>query len=93
MKIPVQHMPVICSHSQKLVNQGISPAYIQSVRRHAQPCSHSSPFETGFGFIPPCPTGTELIMFEMPVYDSEGLFIIGFELVPFCIPENRYPAG
>jgi hypothetical protein len=32
-------------------------------------------------------------MWEKPVYDANGLFVIGWELVPYCIPEDLEPAG
>ncbi len=38
-----------------------------------------------------CPEGTYLVMFKMPIYD--GLFVVGHELVPYCIDENTVPAG
>jgi hypothetical protein len=42
---------------------------------------------------PSCPEGTILIMWDMPVYDSDGLFVVGHVSVPFCIPEDLEPAG
>ncbi|MEL6139449.1 MAG: hypothetical protein AAFQ61_04090 [Cyanobacteria bacterium J06626_23] len=40
-----------------------------------------------------CPEGTILVMFDMPIYDDDGLFVIGFEPIPFCIDEDTEPAG
>ncbi|MGE0545043.1 MAG: hypothetical protein AB7R89_33215 [Dehalococcoidia bacterium] len=42
---------------------------------------------------PGCPAGTVLIMWEKPVYDADGLFVVDWELVPYCIPEDLEPAG
>ena len=40
-----------------------------------------------------CPEGTYKVMFKMPIYDDNGLFVIGHKLVPYCIDENTVPAG
>lgn len=40
-----------------------------------------------------CPEGTVLIMWDMPIYDDEGLFVIGYEPTPFCVDEDLEPAG
>ena len=40
-----------------------------------------------------CPEGTYKVMFKMPIYDDNGLFVIGHKLVPYCIDENTAPAG
>lgn len=40
-----------------------------------------------------CPEGTYLVMFKMPIYDAQGLFVIDHKLVPYCIDENTVPAG
>jgi hypothetical protein len=29
----------------------------------------------------------------MPVYDEDGLFVVCYKKVPFCIPENLEPEG
>ena len=42
---------------------------------------------------PGCPAGTVLIMWKKPIYDANGLFVIGWELVPYCVPEDLEPAG
>lgn len=42
---------------------------------------------------PGCPAGTVLIMWEKPIYDADGLFVIDWELVPYCMPEDLEPAG
>ena len=41
----------------------------------------------------PCPAGSVLTPFEMPVYDGNGLFVVDYETVWFCIPEDLEPAG
>ena len=40
-----------------------------------------------------CPEGTHLVWFKMPIYDKEGLFVIGHKLVPYCVDNNNVPAG
>ncbi|MGH8606421.1 MAG: hypothetical protein ACREX9_03070 [Gammaproteobacteria bacterium] len=41
-----------------------------------------------------CPLGTFLSPFDMPIYDDEeGLFVVGYETVWFCLPEDLEPAG
>jgi hypothetical protein len=40
-----------------------------------------------------CPEGTVLVMWDMPIYDDEGLFVIGYEPTPFCVDEDLEPAG
>lgn len=43
--------------------------------------------------IPPCEAGTELVLFDAPVLDEDGLFLICTKKVPFCIPEGLGPQG
>lgn len=43
--------------------------------------------------IPPCPGGTKLVIFDAPVYDENGLFVVCLEKVPFCIPKELEPEG
>jgi hypothetical protein len=40
-----------------------------------------------------CPKGTVSIVHEMPVYDEDGLFVVCYKKVPFCVPEDLEPAG
>jgi hypothetical protein len=40
-----------------------------------------------------CPEGEVLVMFDMPVYDANGLFIVGYVPVPFCVDEDLEPVG
>jgi len=41
-----------------------------------------------------CPDGTFLSPFEMPIYDdNDGLFVVGYETVWFCLPDDLEPAG
>ena len=40
-----------------------------------------------------CPEGTYLVIWDQPIYDDEGLFIIGYEPTPYCIDEDTEPAG
>jgi len=41
----------------------------------------------------PCPKGTSLSPFEMPIYDDDGLFVVGYQTVWFCIRDDLEPAG
>ena len=51
-------------------------------------CSDQRPI-----IIPACPPGLELVIFDSPVYDESGLFVICLEKVPFCLPEGLMPEG
>ena len=42
---------------------------------------------------PSCPKGTVLVIFDQPVYDDNGLFVIGTTPVPYCVPVGLEPAG
>lgn len=53
------------------------------------PVGGNGPVYNGNG----CPEGTILIMFDMPIYDDEGLFVVGHEPTPMCIDEDTQPAG
>jgi hypothetical protein len=48
---------------------------------------------TGPGGLVSCPAGYHLSPFEMPIYDDDGLFVIGYETVWLCIPDDLEPAG
>ena len=40
-----------------------------------------------------CPEGSYLSPFEMPIYDADGRFVVGYETVWYCIPDDLEPAG
>jgi len=40
-----------------------------------------------------CPEGTFHSPFEMPIYDNDGLFVVGYETVWFCLPDDLEPEG
>jgi len=40
-----------------------------------------------------CPEGSSLIMWDAPIYDEEGLFVVDSEPTPVCIPDNLEPEG
>jgi hypothetical protein len=40
-----------------------------------------------------CPAGTFLSPFQQPIYDEDGLFVVGFETVWYCLPDDLRPAG
>jgi hypothetical protein len=48
---------------------------------------------TGPGGFVSCPEGYHLSPFEMPIYDADGRFVVGYETVRFCIPDDLEPAG
>ena len=40
-----------------------------------------------------CPEGSSLIIWDAPVYDEEGLFVVDSEPTPVCIPDDLEPEG
>lgn len=40
-----------------------------------------------------CPGGTVATPFEQPIYDDEGLFVVGYETVWYCLPVDLEPEG
>ena len=40
-----------------------------------------------------CAKGTVSVLYDMPVYDEDGLFVVCYKKVPFCIPKNLEPEG
>lgn len=40
-----------------------------------------------------CPEGTFLSPFEKPIYDDDGLFVVGYETVWYCLRDDLEPAG
>ncbi len=40
-----------------------------------------------------CPEGSSLIMWDAPIYDEEGLFVVDTEPMPVCIPDDLEPEG
>jgi hypothetical protein len=60
----------------------------------AAPSSTPRPVRPAAGtLIAKCPEGTVLVVFDQPVYDASGLFVIGYKPVPYCVPEDLEPAG
>ena len=55
--------------------------------------SHVPQCQQGPLIIPPCPPGTNLVIFDSPVYDDDGLFVVCFKKVPYCIPSDLEPEG
>ena len=55
--------------------------------------AHLPQCEQGPLIIPPCPAGTDLVIYDQPVYDDDGIFIVCLEKVPYCIPEGLRPEG
>lgn len=46
-----------------------------------------------FGFVMRCPAGSSLVPFKKPIYDKKGLWVIGYETVWYCIPDDLEPEG
>lgn len=44
-------------------------------------------------FVNRCPLGTHLSPFDMPIYDQEGLFVVGYKTIWFCLPDDLEPEG
>lgn len=40
-----------------------------------------------------CPEGTVLTPWDQPIYDENGLFVIGSKKVFYCLPEDLQPQG
>lgn len=40
-----------------------------------------------------CPEGQKPSSWQKPIYDKNGLFVVGWETVATCIPEGLKPAG
>jgi len=40
-----------------------------------------------------CPGGTFASPFEQPIYDDEGLFVVDYETVWYCLPNDLEPEG
>ncbi len=40
-----------------------------------------------------CPEGQNPSSWQKPIYDQAGLFVVGWETVATCIPEDLEPAG
>lgn len=40
-----------------------------------------------------CPKGTHLAPFDMPIYDRNGVFVVGYKTVWMCLPDDLEPAG
>jgi hypothetical protein len=49
--------------------------------------------ETGDVYGVTCPSGSQLSPFAMPIYDDDGLFVVGYETVWFCLDDDLQPAG
>jgi hypothetical protein len=54
------------------------------------PAKHQAP---NLGLVAKCPAGTVRVMFDVPVYDEDGLFVVGYDRRPFCVPVDLEPAG
>jgi hypothetical protein len=57
------------------------------------PDTRRTPFAGISGFGARCPAGSVLTPFDMPIYDDNGLFVVGLETVWMCLPVDLEPAG
>jgi hypothetical protein len=56
--------------------------------------SHGSSGFGGSGVLRDrCPEGQTPSSWQKPIYDKNGLFVIGWETVATCIPKGLQPAG
>lgn len=86
VSLPSQAKPLERSTTER-------PAAIQIVQPDEDPGSRphtpTNPILHGNG----CPEGTQLIIWNQPIYDEEGLFVVDHEPTPYCIDEDFEPAG
>ncbi|MDG2989730.1 hypothetical protein L3556_02090 [Candidatus Synechococcus calcipolaris G9] len=45
------------------------------------------------GFRDRCPEGQQPSSWQKPIYDDDGIFVVGYETVATCVPEGLRPAG
>ncbi len=65
----------------------------EGAARFKQPQSKVSQGIDTLDLVAPCPSGTFISPFEMPIYDENGLFVIDYKTVWFCIPNDLEPEG
>jgi hypothetical protein len=70
-------------------SQGTAPDRITIRDRSELPqCPNQGPI-----VVTPCGADETLILFDQPVYDDEGLFVVCLEKVPYCVPTGVGPEG
>ncbi|MEO0536563.1 MAG: hypothetical protein AAF215_22125 [Cyanobacteria bacterium P01_A01_bin.123] len=96
----IQAMPGIAQSVPSIQrSERMQVVELESLGQSGQPSRESTvntPFlPAGGGVINGngCPEGTHLVMFDQPIYDEEGLFVVGYEPVPYCIDDDLEPAG
>lgn len=107
--IAILPMQATASYAQPVVDSLVSPTVAKQVERQTparrpnpqlEKAPTSPPARTPAGNDDGpvyngngCPEGTILVMFDMPIYDDDGLFVVGYEPTPICIDEDTVPAG
>ena len=81
-------IPLAASALPNVISQGKTNTFERQPIQRRQPTKQPTQI-----LGQPCPEGQILIMWDKPIYDEQGLFVIGHEKVPVCIPENTQPAG
>ncbi len=70
-----------------------SPGAERTTSQAMVPTGRQLPPVGGQKGLADCAEGHHLSPFEMPIYDDDGLFVIGHETVWVCIPDDLEPAG
>lgn len=81
-------IPLAASAMPNFIAQGLSNTFERQQPQRRRPIKRPNKV-----LGQPCPEGQILIMWDKPIYDEQGLFVVGHEKVPVCIPENTEPAG
>ena len=85
-------VPFAASASPNLVVQRHSTQFeLQQDQGPKQPVSR--PFGGSSVLVQPCPEGQKRVMWDKPIYDKQGKFVVGYEKVPICVPDDLEPAG
>jgi hypothetical protein len=66
------------------------PSDLQGLKQNAS--SSSGLGESGI-LRDRCPEGQKPSSWQKPIYDKNGLFVVGWETVATCIPKGLRPAG
>jgi hypothetical protein len=87
--VVAQQMPVPASQNSLQSPRRIPKGWVVLRQPSTAPqCGDQGPL-----IIPPCPDDLTLVIFDQPVYDNDGLFIVCLKKVPYCIDPNNIPAG
>jgi hypothetical protein len=67
-----------------------SPSHQQTFKKRSQ--GTSSPFSGPSTLVAPCGKDEVLSTWNKPIYDNQGLFVVGYKKVPICIHKDLEPA-